>query len=807
MSNLVKDIRYGTRMLIKNPGATTISVLALALGIGLTTMMFSIVYGALLRGLPFERPEQIVNVARTNPARDIERSWMPIHDYTDYREQQRSFSELAASFSGTVNVSGTERPERFDGAFITANAFTLLGARPLLGRTFRPEETVPGAPMTIILGYAAWQNRFGADPAIVGRTLRVNGEQAEVIGVMPEGFRFPVDEEVWVPLRLDPLQLERGVGQNVMVYGRLRDGVSIDQAMAEFTGIARRLAMEYPDANEGWGVVMDPYTEAFIGKEPAALLYTMLGAVFFVLLIACANVANLLLARAALRTKEVGIRSALGASKLRVVTQFLTEALVLSLAGAALGLGIAYLGVHFFNMAIAPTDPPFWIVIRIDPLAILFVMGVAFIATLAAGGLPALQAARTNLSDVLKDESRGSSSFRVGRLSKGLVVFEIALSCGLLVAAGLMIKSVTNLRTVDYGFPTAEIFTARLGLMEADYPTEAEHRQFYMELEERLKGIPDARSTALTTGLPAASGGRWLFELEGGIYETDRDRPLATRVAISPGFFETFEVAVRQGRGFGAQDREDALPVVIVNETFASKFFPGESPLGKRVRLAAPRGAEERPWMTVVGVVPDMYANGLENENPEAMYVPYMQHPARFMSIAVRPRGATMAVTPQVRAAVAGIDADLPLYFVNSLDGLIRENTWFYRIFGSLFMIFGFVALFLAAVGLYGVMATAVTNRTREVGVRMALGAKAADVLRLIFRQGLVQIGVGLVLGLALAAGLSHLLTNMLFQVEPRDPLIFGSIILVLASTGALACFVPALRATRVDPMVALRYD
>jgi predicted permease len=806
MEFLLRDLRHGTRALLKSPALTAVAVLALTIGIGLTTMMFSIVYGAIMRGLPFEDGHRIMHAERNNLARDIESMEVTAHDFADWRAQQRSFEALAGFYTGTVNLSGGEKPERFDGAFVSANMFDVLRVRPLLGPGFRPGDDEPGAPPVAVLGYELWQTRFNGDPDIIGKTVRANGAPREIVGVMPERFEFPIDQEIWLALDQHPSKLKRGEGWTLEVVGRLRDGVLADEAAVELNAIAKRLALEYPATNEGVGAVVKPFIDEYIDEEPRMLLYTMLGAVVAVLLIACANVANLLLGRAAHRSKEVGIRTALGASRWIVVRQFLAESMILSIAGAVLGTGMAALGVKLFNDAIAPTNPPFWIDIKLDLPILLFVLAVAVVSSLASGLIPALQASRVDINEILKDESRGASSFRLGRMSRGLVVFEIALSCGLLVGAGLMVKSVTKLRTIDFGFDVDHVFTARVGLPEPDYPTDTVQVRFYEELERRLTNLPGTEMTALTTAIPVTGfGGGDNFALDGAVYQKPQDYPDARIVAVSPSFFPIFDARARQGRLFGEEDRATSLPVVIINESFARRYFKDGNPVGRRIRFG---GAESTaPWRTVVGVVPDLWASGVDNDEPEAMYVPLSQRIQRFVSIVARTPGAPMEITPRVRDIVTSIDPDLPIYFVNSMRGAIAQNTWFYRVFGSLFMVFGFFALFLAAIGLYAVMAFSVGRRTREMGVRMALGAQGADVVRLIFRQGIVQIGIGLGLGLALAAGVSNLLQMILFEVQPRDPVIFGSVAVVLAAAGLAACLVPARRATKVDPLVALRAE
>lgn len=804
MHSFFQDLRFGLRMFSKSPALSAISILALGLGIGLTTTMFSIVHGA-LRNLPFPRAERLMAIPESRPARGEDNVDVSLHDFLDWRSQQTSFVGLAAFDSGTLNLSGPEgKPERYDGGFMTANAFELLGAKPLLGSTFRPGDDAPGAPRTVVLGYEVWQQRFKGNPGCIGQATRLNGEPAVILGVMPRGFKFPDSQELWTSLPLDTAKLKRGEGRGLGVYGRLKDGVTQAAAAAEFTAIAGRLARQYPETNRGLSAVVKPYVERYIGKEPRAMLFTMLGAVFGVLVVACVNVANLLLARTAMRGREVAIRSAIGATRRRVVAQLLTEAFTLSAAGALLGLGIAALGIRLFNDAIVSTTPPFWIDIRIDPPVLLFVLGVTLVTSLLAGAAPAFQAASSNLNEGLKDEGRGTSSLRLGRFSRALVVVEIAVSCGLLVGAGLMIKSVVLLSRSDPGFTTRGVFTSRVALFEATYPEVAQRVRFFDELERRLASLPGARAVALTDRLPGLTAGLGAFAIEGASYAHDEDYPSARSAAITPGFFSTFEVAPTAGRAFAAGDRAGSEPVAVVNAPFAARYFPHQDPLGRRIRLGGARSQE--PWRRIVGVVPDLHmGEGGGNERKEGIYLPLAQGDPKFVSLAVRTAGAPLAVAPAVRAAVNALDPDLPIYFVRSLDDAIWQENWFVRVFGSLFILFGIAALFLAGVGLYGVMAFSVSRRTQEVGVRMAMGAKAGQVLRLVLRQGAAQLGVGLGLGLFLALGFARLLKTLLFRVEPWDPAIFLAIALVLATAGAFACLVPAQRAARVSPMVALR--
>ena len=804
MNATLRDIRYGIRSLAKAPALAFVATLALTLGIGLTAVMFSIIYGALMKGLPFDEGDRIVQMVRANPTNGSNNMGTPISDFVDYRDQQKTMSSFSAYYTGTVNVSGEVEAERFNGAFVTASAFELTRVRPLLGRTFQPGEDSPSGPRVAVLGYGMWQRRFGSDSAIVGKALRANGVPYTIIGVMPEGFLFPNDAAIWLPLQLDPVALRRGQGNWLTVTGRLKDGVTMEQATADVSAIAKRLATEYKETNENISASVVGFVDAEMGPEPRQLLYTMLGAVVFVLLIACANVANLLLDRATHKSKDVAIRSALGATRSAVVRQFLTEAFVLSALGAVFGTVVAWVGITLFNRAIVDTQPPFFIDIALHPPVWLFVVLMSLGATMFSGLIPAYQSSRADLNEVLKDETRGSSNLKIGRMSKALVVFEIALSCGLLVASGLMIKSVTKLKTMDPGFRTEDIFTARVGFPAA-YTDTAMQKRFHEQLRERLLQIPGARQASISAGLPAVGGNGGNFTVDGATYNEDRDVPSSSWNAVSPGFFETFEIKAIKGRLLDETDREAGLPVVVVNQAFADRYLKDKDPIGRRIRLGG--RTSDQPWMTVVGIVPTAYSGDTDEPRRPGFFVPLRQRHSSFASMAVQTTGNPMAITAQVRQTVASLNPDIPIYFVYSMEEAFARPTWFIRVFGTMFMIFGFIALFLASVGLYAVMSFAVSRRVREVGIRMALGAQSRDVVRMIFGQGAWQLGLGLVLGLGLAAGVAQLLTIILFDVQPRDPSIFGSVVVVLAVAGLSACLVPARRATRVDPLVALRAE
>jgi putative ABC transport system permease protein len=813
MNSFLQNLRFAARLTVRNPALAAICVLTLGVGIGLTATMFSIVHGALLKPLPFEESERLLAVVHTDVAQGTENLGIRLHDLEAYSVQQQVFEGLAAYGTGTFIVSGVEGAEQHFGAWMSANAFDLLRVRPILGRTFRQGEDAPGAAGVAVIGYRLWQDRYGSDPQVLGRTLRINGEEATIVGVMAEGFSFPHREQVWMPDRQEPAAFERGASPFRNLFGRLRPGVSPDQANAQLHAISQRLAASYPETNENLRAGAIPLREWFnrtLGGHTAPLLFVMLGGVFAVLLIACVNVANLLLGQAALRSREVAIRTALGASRLRIASQFLTEPLILAVAGSVIGLGLAYRLVHLFENTIPPAEMFFWMDFSLDATILLFVVGLTLFSTLASGLLPAIRASGGSVSETLKDESRGTSSLRGGRLTKGLVVAEVALSVVLLAGAGLMIRSVANVTTIDYPFATADVLTAGLALPiddeERRYAAAADRIRFFKEVEARMAEQPGVRAVALTTALPGLGAGGNQFSLEGETYARQADQPFTRTAAITPGFFETFGAGILQGRAFGPEDREESLPVAIVNQSFARRHFPAGDALGSRVRLGGPDS--EGPWRTIVGVVPDLHMSPLFGEDPAqaaGLYLPLAQTEVASVNIAARTAGPPAAVAPQLRSVVAAVDPDIPAYQVQSLAGALHENAWVFRVFGGIFVIMGVVALFLAAIGLYGVISFSVSRRTREMGVRMALGARAEQVTRLIVRQGVVQLAIGVVLGLFGALALTGLLRGVLYGVSPRDPLVFAAIVAVLALTGLVASWVPARRATRVDPMVALR--
>jgi len=803
-----RDLGLGFRTLRKSPGLSIVAVIALSFGIGLTTMMFSIVYGAMLRGLPFPDGDRIVTVFRQNTRDADSRQSMTVHDFVDVKAQASSFAQFAAHTGGTMNVTIGDRAERYAGTWITAQGLEISSVQPTLGRLFREGEDAAGGANVAILGYSIWRDRFALNPSVLGSTIRVNAIPYEIVGVLPEGFRYPSNAELYLPLVVDPLATARGNGPTFEVVAKLAPGVSLDQANTELSSIFSRLAQDFPESNREFTGQAMGFVKSFIGDEPSKMLLTMLGAVFFVLFIACANVANLLLDRAAHRSKEIGVRSALGASRGEVVRIFLAEAFVLSAIGTLLGIGIAKLGLDAFTRAIVDTDPPFFLQFELFLPVLAFAAAVSLLAALLSGLIPAYQASRNDIAEILKDETRGASSLRLGKMSRALVVFEMALSCGLLVAAGLMIKSVVKANSRDTGFATESVFTARMGF-PTSYTDTVAQRVFWEQLEERMSTTPGLLGSAIASGLPGAEQGLngERLAIEGRVYADNDEAHEVRSASVTPGFFQALDVPLRSGRAFAASDRDGSLPVAMVNERLVRELFPDGDAIGKRVRLGTVEGENTQPYVTIVGVFGDLFVGDPEDPRPPVVLRPFAQARSAFAYVAARSAGDAMALAPVVRSTVASIDPDLPIYWPMTLKAAIARQLWFVRVFGTMFAIFGLVALFLASIGLYAVMSFTVSRRTREMGIRMALGATPSRVISLIVSQGAWQVGIGMGLGLVLAATVSRLLTILLVDVNPLDFAVFGGVVLTLSVAAGLACYVPARRATRADPAVAMRVE
>jgi len=731
---------------------------------------------------------------------------MPVSflDFLEWRKQQTAFEGLAAWYGSSFNVSGSgQRPEQYNGAFVSDNIFNLVGVQPALGRNFQPGEDSPSAAPVVVISHRLWRQRFNADPEIIGRAMRVEGTEMTIAGVMPEGFGFPLSQEIWVPFRIDAGGMERGMDMRVQVFGRLEEGTSREQALAELRSISGRIAQAYPKTNEGVSAAVTPYVEGYT-EELRAPLYTMLAAVSGVLLIACANVAVLLLLRAAQRSHEMAVRMALGASRSRVRFQFFGEALLLASAGAILGLLVAKAGIFVYLHFLGGELPSFWMDVRLDPEIFLFVLGLAMLSSLLAGTLPAFQAGRTDANAVLNDPSRGISNLKLGKLSQLLVIVEITLSCALLVAMGLLARSVLNLQRVELGFSTEDVLTARLSLPYSRYPDPASKLRFYGEILRRLENLPEVASAALVSSLPGDWGSPSSFEIEGAGSDSETELSKVPVLTVSPGFFDTVRARMLRGRSFGAGDHEGSTLVIVVSRSFVDRYFPGKDPLGRRLRVVK---STSGPWLTIVGVAPDLALGQIASTDRTAIFIPTGQNPVPWLSIVLRTRGAASELISKVAKEVAAIDPELPVFSPDTLEQRVAGQMLPFKVMGMLFTILGLAALFLAMLGLYGVMSFSVARKTPEIGVRMAIGATAADILKLIVLDGLVQLGSGIVLGLGLAVWLVRLLNAFLFAVEPRDPSIFALAGILVGLTGVLALLAPARRASRIDPAIALKQE
>jgi len=827
-----QDVRVGLRVLFKEKSFCFLAVLVLGLGIGGATTQFTVVNAVVLRGFSFPHTEQLMSVGLidpqgTAPNNNFGLGVIPTaQDYEDLRAAQQSFAQMAGYLNGsTINVTYKNNPQRYTGAYVTEDFFKIIGVSPILGRDFTAEDNKAGAEKVTILGNEIWKRDFGGDPNIVGQSVRINGKAATVIGVMPANFKFPVSEELWVPLYNEFPPKPRGellLGANnaaPAVMGRLKPGVSIDQANAEFVGLARHIAQDNPKTNQNLtSASVEPLIHAMTGVQLRQTVWAMLAAVIFVLLIACVNVMNMQFGRAALRAKEVAIRGALGATRWRIVRQMLTESFVVAGFGAVAGILLAYWGVDMFVRSINSLSQPlpYWIQFKIDGPVLVFTVAITLVATLASGLIPALLSARGNAAEMMKEGGRGNTSRLVNIITRVLVVGQIALTAALLIAATLQIKSIRNQLTLAYGYDEEAVYTARMGLMEGAYPTDEARREFFLRAVRALRSNPQFGSAAMSSRFRMTFDGQGQYEVDGQNYVTDRDRPRGNFESVSDNYFTTLGLKILEGRDFTIDDADSKQPVAIVNASFSRKYYGHESPIGRRIRIFNP--GKPQPWRTIVGVVPDMLMQGPFDQQTEnaGFYMPLLgADPAtQFCTILVRPRSGQRADTlgPALSKAVAEVDSNLPTYFAGTPGRFHNEILGGNRIIATLFSIFGAVAFLLSAVGLYGVMSFSVNQRTQEFGIRMALGADAARIFRMVMTQGAWQLAIGLVLGAGGAALLLGVLAaaalqNILFKVNALDPFIYFAVSGLLTFVAAASCFVPARRATRVDPMVALRYE
>jgi putative ABC transport system permease protein len=799
-------------MLLKKPGFTVVAILALALGIGANTAIFSVVNAVLLRPLPFADPQQLVIVWMDNRQQGVKEDIHSYPNFVDYRDQNKVFENLTAYRNTSLNLTGMGEPERVLGASATASFFEVMRVVPAIGRAFTVEEDQPGHDNVMILSYGLWQRRFGGDKNIIGKSVQMSGATRTVIGVMPPDFSFPSkDTEFWTPLAPPNQVKDQRQAFWLNVIGRLKPNVTLEQARAEMETIAKRLEQQYPDANSNFGTNLVPLREQTVGPVRPALL-VLLGAVAFVLLIACANVANLLLGRAAAREREFAIRMAMGAGRRRIVRQLLVESLLLAFFGAALGVMLAMWGLDALKLMM-PADMPRIDQIGVDARVLSFTILISFLTALLFGLAPALQASHPDLNETLKDGGGkgGSKGVRSRQMRRLLVVSEVALALVLLVGAGLLLKSFSRLRDFNLGFRPEGVLTAKIQLPGLKYREESQRRMFTRQLLERLSSTPGVESAGMITSVfLSKTPNSTYFSIEGRPSFLPGQRVEVPLDSISPNYFQVMGTPIIKGRAFNDQDTENAPRAVIINETMARRFWPGEDPIGKRIKYGdADAPEDESPWRTIVGVVADTRRTGFESEVRSETFLPMAQEPPGRLTLVVRAAGNAdpSGLAATLRGAVQAIDPDQPVYDIKTMTQWVSETIAQRRLNMILLGTFALLALLLAAVGIYGVMSYSVTQRTHEIGIRMALGAQRRDVLKMIIGQGMGLTLIGIGVGLIGALALTRLMSSLLFEVSAFDPLTFFGVSALLTFIALLACFIPARRAMKVDPMIALRYE
>ncbi len=804
------DLRYGFRMLRKNPGFTAVVMLTLGLGIGGNTAIFSVVNAVLLRPYPYKEPDTLLWIWETKLPEISGFSPSP-GNFLEWQKQNTVFERLEAINVKDFNLIGSNNPERVCGMLITHGFLSMLGVKPQIGRDFLPDEDRPGHSNVAILSHEFWQRRFAGDRNILNRAIKLDDQQFTVIGVMPPnaGLRFR-DTDIWTPIAFTAEQARKRRAGILNVIGRLKPEATLEQAQSEMSAVADRLAKGYPDSNTGWNVKARPLIADAVSHIKQSLLL-LLGAVAFVLLIACANIANLMLARAAARGSEIAVRVALGASRWRIIRQMLTESVLLALAGGILGMTLAVWGLKII-MAKAAIFWPRVMDVSLDGRILVFTTIITLLTGLGFGIVPALQASKPNLTKMLKAAGRGSTEGRRQRIVRSaLVVFEVAMSLVLLLGAGLLMKSFISLQKVEPGFNPNNALTVAISLPEKKYPEKDQQAAFYTQLIERVSTLPGVQAAGAGSAVPF-SYAHWGnfgkgFKIEGRTgYQAGNEYSTAY-YSVSPNYFKAIGIPLLRGRLFTEQDTEGAPRVAIINSTMAKKYFPDEDPIGRRIQMTALVNNGPEVYREIVGIVGDVKSDGLDRETPAQTYEPYMQEPFPFMTLVVRTAGDPVGLTEALRIEILKLDKEQPIFSINTLDRLVSGSTGQQRFSMQLVGIFAAVALAMAAIGLYGVMSYAVTQHTQEIGIRLALGAQQRHVLSLIVRQGLALTLTGLAIGLAAALGLTRLLSGLLFGVSSTDPATFVLISLVLLGVALSACYLPARRATRVDPMTALRRE
>jgi putative ABC transport system permease protein len=813
MGTLWQDLKYAARLLAKRPGFTAAVALTLALGIGANTTVFSVVNAVLLRPLPIPEPDRVVRVFETSRREVVERRPASYPDFVDWREQNTVFEHIAAFDSVAFTLTGGEEAVRVAGEMVSPSYFPLLGVQPVLGRTFLEEEDrgPSGSPVALV-GHGLWQSRFGGRPDILGAAVKLSDRDYTIVGVMPQGFRGVTDDaELWVPFtsgaaarQMGPALERRGARWHDTI-ARLAPGVGVEAARREMDAIAGRLEQAFPDTNASRGVLLVAIGEETFGEIRPALLL-LLGAVGFILLIACANVANLLLVRMTARRRESAIRAALGAGRWRLVRQYLAESLLLSLLGGALAAILSVWGVEAL-VAVSPVEFPSFVDASPDAKVLGFTLAVAALTGLVSGLTPALQAAGSDLTEALKEGARGLGSGARNRLRSGLVVAEIALAMLLLVGAGLVVRSLERIVAVDPGFDPENAVTVSVSLPARQYQSEAA-AAFADRLLERARALPTVEAAAVASDVPLEGSTSAMFAtVEGYVPASPADELRVYTHEVSPGFFAALGVPLKAGRDFGAGDTAGSPRVAVISEAMARRFWPNDDPVGKRLKPG--RSTSEGEWLSIVGVVGDVKHRGLpDNPNGDPdVYTPFAQEPGTGFNLVLRTAGDPAAVYAALRKEIQALDADVPVYDMNPMSELVRRETARSRFSALLMSVFAALALALAAVGIYGVMSSAVAQRTHEIGVRMALGARRGDVIRIVVGQGMALTLAGVGVGLGLALALTRVMSGLLYGVSASDPLTYAGVAGVLAVVALAACLIPARRASRVDPMVALRYE
>jgi putative ABC transport system permease protein len=809
MSTVWQDLRYGFRMLLRKPSFTIIAVVTLAFGIGANTAIFTVVNAALLRPLPFNEPERLVHLWETKQQTAFGEREASYPDYLDWKASTKVFDGMAGYSHRSFILTGRETPDRFEGAAVTDGFFQVLGVAPVVGRGFQSGEDQPGGAKIVILSHGLWQRRFGGDPSIVGQSLVLNGNSYTVVGVLPETFQFALagSAELWIPLTASPEQMSRRFWHWLNVIGRLKPGVTREQAEAEMGVVARNIAQAYPDSHTGTSIILVPLHEQITGSVRPILL-VLLGAVGFVLLIACANVANLLLARSAARRKEIAIRTAMGASRWRIVRQLLTESVLLSLVGGVAGLLLAQWGVELLVAAIPQSQlssMPYLQGLGLDSRVLMFAILVSLLTGIVFGIAPAFQSSKLNLQESLKEGGRTSSAHVRHGLRNLLVVSEIALALVLLVGAGLMLKSLFRLLAVDPGFNTDHLLTMRVSLPAVKYPEDNQLVNFHQQLLSRIESLPGVKGVGTVSVLPLQGGDTTRLVAEGRPAPPPGEELESNFREVSTGYFRTMGIPFVRGRAFTESDKQDAPAVVIINQTMANRLFPGQDALGQRLAFANGQATS----LEIIGVVGDEKVTGLDAAVTPVLYVSYLQDPNRTLNLLVRTTSEPETVARAVRGEVQALDPDLVVFGVSTMEQLINNapSTFLRRYPAFLIGVFACVALLLAMVGIYGVISYSVTQRTHEIGVRMALGAQRWDIFKMILGQGLLLTLAGVGCGLIAALILTRFLSSLLFGVTASDPLTYVAVSLPLIFIALLASYIPARKATKVDPMVALRYE